>query len=667
VSSQASASFRPGIARGPYPERREERDGWLDRALHGLRGAIARRRQADRATLEELVRSVERLGADLRREKDAKIGARVQDLRQRLVIEGLSEDLLQRCFAIVREMARRTLGMEHFDVQLMGGWVMARGMLAEMETGEGKTLTATLPASAAALAGIPVHVISVNDYLVDRDAEAMRPLYEALGLSVGAVTEREKEVAARRAAYARDVTYGTSKQIAFDYLRDRLQARRPSGGAAPGLAGLDRKSLAEDHPLLRGLCFAIVDEADSVFIDEARTPLILAGAGGSPEQSATCRRALRLARALEEGHHFRLQRREGRVELTERGRERLGELTRPLKGIWTGPRRREEWVHLALSALHLFDRDRHYLVRDGRVEIIDQPTGRAAPDRSWQRGLHQLIEVKEGCAVTPERETLARISYQQFFRRYLRLAGMTGTAREVAPELWSVYGLQTRVIPTRLPLRRQARPIHVFRTEESKWRAVVERVRSARRRGRPVLVGTCSVRASEHVSRLLAAQDLPHRVLNARQDAEEASVVAEAGQPGRVTVATNMAGRGTDIRLAPGVAERGGLHVIAAQRADARRIDRQLFGRCGRQGDPGSFEALLSLEDEPVAIYYPAWIRRLLARLGAPGAPLGRWVGEALTRLPQRAEERRHAQMRRNLVDLEDDLDDLLAFSGPRE
>ena len=306
-------------------------------------------------------------------------------------------------------------------------------------------------------------------------------------------------------------------------------------------------------------------------------------------------------------------------------------------------------------------------MRDGKVEIIDQPTGRVAPDRSWERGLHQLIEVKEGCDLTPENETLARISYQQFFRRYLRLAGMTGTAREVARELWSVYRLNTVVVPTRKPVRRDARGTRVFTAEGPKWKAVVESVEAVHRRGRPVLVGTCSVAASEHLSELLEARGLPHQVLNARQDAQEAQIVAEAGQPGRITVATNMAGRGTDIRLDSGVAESGGLHVIATQRNEARRIDRQLFGRCGRQGDPGSFEAILSLDNDSVRAYYPARLQHLLPRLGRPPLPMPRRLGDLLTSLPQRAEEARHARTRRNLIQVEEYLEDLLAFSGPKE
>jgi preprotein translocase subunit SecA len=628
-----------------------------------LVGSLARRRQASPARRAEFVRAVDDHGAALRGRTDAKLRAQVQGLRHRFAVQGLADDLLAPAFALVREVARRALGMAHYDVQILGGWVMAQGMLAEMETGEGKTLTATLPAATAALAGIPVHVISVNDYLVERDAEAMGPVYEALGLSVGTVTERDPQAPARRAAYACNVTYGTAKLIAFDYLRDGLERRRRRQ-APVRLGDLDQAQAAGNELLLRGLCFAIVDEADSVLIDEARTPLILSGSTGSADQRKTYRTAQRLAGQLEEGIHYRIDRRARTLGLDEQGQALLEELAKPLPGFWTGPRRREEWVVRALHAMHLFVRDQHYLVRDGKVQIIDQSTGRVSADRSWERGLHQLIELKEGCDLTAERETLARISYQQFFRRYLRLGGMTGTAREVARELESAYRLNTQTVPTRRPIQRQDAGTRVFATRKAKWAAVVERVRELHRRGRPVLVGTWSVEASEHLSGLLERAGLPHQVLNARHDAREAAIVAEAGQAGRVTVATNMAGRGTDIRLGQGIAERGGLHVIATQRSDARRIDRQLFGRCGRQGDPGSFEALYSLEDEPVAFYFPAGVLRLLSGIGAP---IRHWRGDWLTSLPQRSEERRHAQMRRNLIDLEEHVGDLLAFSGPGE
>jgi preprotein translocase subunit SecA len=458
----------------------------------------------------------------------------------------------------------------------------------------------------------------------------------------------------------------TSKQVAFDYLRDGLERRRQKGRLALRIARLKREPQTTQL-LLRGLCFGIVDEADSVLIDEACTPLILSGPAAKGDSSETYRQAVHLARALEGGADFRLHAREGRVEFTERGRQRLEELAARLEGVWSGPRRREEWVDKALRALHCFARDQHYLVRNDRVEIIDQPTGRTAPDRSWERGLHQLIEIKEGCDLTPERETLARIGYQQFFRRYLRLSGMTGTAREVAGELWSVYRLNTLVIRPRLPMRRRSWGTRVFLSQESKWKAVVARVRELQGLGRPVLVGTCSLAASEELSARLTAAGFPHRVLNARQDADEAAIVAQAGRRGRITVATNMAGRGTDIGLGPAVSKNGGLHVIATQRGEARRIDRQLFGRCGRQGDPGSYEEMLSLEDGPVELFYPGGIRSFLARRIGPGGTLRGRLGKLLTGAPQWAEERRYARVRGSLMALEEYLSDLLAFSGPGE
>jgi preprotein translocase subunit SecA len=627
-----------------------------------LTGGFARRRESSR--LGKVVAAIDQLGEGLEKASAAELADETARLRNLLVVEGLTDELVMSSFALIRETARRILGTPHYGVQLMGGWVMAQGFLAEMATGEGKTLTATLPAATAGLAGIPVHVISTNDYLVTRDAELMRPLYEALGLTVGTITEGEKEPAARRAAYACDITYATSNQLAFDYLRDRIAAQGQRGLALQ-LDRLHSQRPRSGARMLRGLCFAIVDEADSVLIDEARTPLILSRPSGGADQRRTYKRALRLARSLEQGVHFRADRRSGRIELTEQGQKRLAELAQPLGGFWSGPKRREEWVQRALSALHLFDRDHHYLVRDDKVQIIDQLTGRRSPDRSWEQGLHQLIELKEGCPVTPENETIARISYQQFFRRYLRLSGMTGTAAEVGRELWSVYDLNLVLIETRLPVQRQASPLRVFTTAAGKWEAAVECIRRTHVEGRPVLVGTCSVAASDRLSELLTREGLSHQVLNARQDAEEAAIVAEAGQPGRITVSTNMAGRGTDIHLSPGVVERGGLQVILTERSEAGRIDRQLIGRCARQGDPGSYEAILSLEDERVALYFPRWLVRYLARADRGSGILPIWLGRTLLSLPQSAEERRHGRVRRGLMELEEYMDDLLAFSGP--
>ena len=665
MSSRVDARrrLRPGIVEGDRPENpKASLRGWV-KAIHAISGPISRR--GAKATLNRVVGKVEQHQAAFAGVDADGLDEVVKSLRSRLAVEGLTDDLIQESFALIREVAGRTLGTPHYEVQIQGGWAMAKGMLAEMATGEGKTLTATLPAATAALAGIPVHVISSNDYLVTRDAESMEPVYRALGLCVGTVTGGDQDPESRRSAYACDVTYVTSNQVAFDYLRDRT-ARSAAHGSRSIFANLTCRSSATSPPLLRGLCFAVIDEADSILIDEAKTPLVLARQGPSNERERVYKRALRLARGLEEQLHFERHRNADGLSLTNEGKRRLAALAKPLGGLWSGPRRREEWVVRALTALHLFDRDRHYLVREGSIKVIDQLTGRISADRNWDRGLHQLIEIKEGCKVTAENETLARISYQQFFRRYLRLSGMTGTAREVAGELWNVYGLNIVRIPTRLPCRRRVLPLRVFLTQAEQWSAIVERIRSVQGEGRPVLVGTLSVEASEDLSRRLTEHGLRHQVLNARQDEMEADIVSEAGQPGHITVATAMAGRGTDIELGPGVGLAGGLHVIVTEQSEARRIDRQLIGRCGRQGDPGSCETILSVEDEALTPYFPGVVRQLLSARAENYVSFSTLVPGGLLRARQLTEESKHRRMRRSLMDLEEYLEDLMAYSGPR-
>jgi len=662
----ASAALRPGILTGTYPEREDARDGWLDRAAASLAGSLRQHLGGRRHDGHRFVARVEAAARGLAELDDRALYALVPDLRRRLYSEGFRPELVARSFAIVREAATRRLGMRHYDVQLYGGWVMLNGMIAEMETGEGKTLTATLTAATVALAGIPVHVVTVNDFLVARDAAWMEPLYHALGLKVGTITE-DMDPERRRVAYARDITYCTNKQLVFDYLKDRLILGDESRRLHLRVEGLHSERPRSARLLLRGLCFAIVDEADSVLVDEARTPLVISRPGDIAGQERTFKDAVRVARQLRAERDFQIRARDRHIELTAAGRRRAAALTCDLGGVWSGTRRRETLMRQALSALHLFRLDKHYLVTDDKIQIVDEYTGRVMADRSWEGGLHQMIQAKEGCTITGRQETLARISYQRFFRRYLRLAGMTGTAHEVARELWSVYRLGVVRVPTNRPVRRRHAPDHVFATADDKWRAVVDCIREHHEAGRPVLVGTRSVAASEHLGELLAAAGLEHVVLNARQDQHEAEVVAQAGRHGRITVATNMAGRGTDIRLAPGVADAGGLHVLATERHEARRIDRQLFGRGGRQGDPGSYQALLSLEDELARDFWPDGLCRAAGAAARRGRALPRWLGAPLVGIAQRAAERTHGRMRRELLRLDDNLGDMLAFSGRGE
>ena len=654
-----AALLRPGIATGSYPEREDVRESWLDRTTSAVFGALYQRfgpNHLDRGFLRQVARASEGLELLTTHELSEMAGVLRRDLHR----NGLRPDLVASAFAVIREVSGRTLGMRHFDVQLLGGWAMIRGKVAEMETGEGKTLTATLPAATAALAGIPVHIITVNDFLVARDAAWMKPLYDVLGLSVGTILEGMSPTDRRR-AYGCSITYCTNKQVVFDYLKDRLLLQQENRALHLKIEALHRADPRVSRLMMRGLCFAVVDEADSVLVDEARTPLIISGGRGAGDEERVYRQALDAARRMLAGRDYLVSERERHVDLTDLGRAHAARLTNRYGGVWNVRGHRENIVRQALAALHLHLRDKHYIVDEGQVRIVDEYTGRVMADRSWERGLHQMVEAKEGLEISGRQETLARISYQRFFRRYLRLAGMTGTAREVAGELWAVYGLNTVRIPTNRP---QARKIHgdlLYPTSRAKWQAIAEQVAELHKSGRPVLVGTRSVADSEHISGLLNEAGIQHSVLNARQNRTEAEIVAQAGQPGRVTVATNMAGRGTDIRLAPGVGEAGGLFVIASERHEAGRIDRQLFGRSGRQGDPGEGQAMVSLDDELVRSVFGSLLDRL--RSGhLPG-----WLGRMLFSWAQRTTERRHSAIRKRLLHSDESLQDLLAFSGRGE
>jgi preprotein translocase subunit SecA len=655
------------LVRPVYPERPDERPAtWLDEQGARYAGKLKRALRARAARRSDIVARVRACepalaGLDLAALRVAALDAG-KDLRR----DGFRIDLVARAFAIVSATSALVLEKRHFDVQLLGGWVLLQGMVAEMETGEGKTLTATLATCTAALAGIPVHVITVNDYLVARDAELTRPLYEALGLTVGVATE-QVDVADRQAAYACHITYASNKIIVFDYLRDRVTLARNNSALRLQLEKLRGSAGRTGKLLMRGLHFAIVDEADSVLADEARTPLIISAPVDIGDQQRLAQQGIDLGRQLEAGVDYRRNSAERSVALTDAGRARVAALAEPLGGLWNGRLRREEMATQALSALHLFVRDDHYLVRDGKVEIIDENTGRTTADRSWERGLHQLIEAKEELEVTAPKEALARISYQRFFRRYLLLSGMTGTAAEVAGELGTVYQLAAVKIPTNRVSRRVLLAQRVLATQAAKWDAIVARVAEVHAHGQPVLLGTRSVAASEHASALLTRAGLPHQVLNAKQDSVEADVVACAGEPGRITIATNMAGRGTDIKLAAGAAELGGLYVILSERYDSMRIDRQLAGRCARQGDPGAVEAILSMEDSLISVSNRHYRRALAAAVARFGPALGQQCGSAAIRFAQRRAERAMARARLGMLKIDQQSGKTLAFSGSNE
>ena len=659
------------LARGrPYVEREEEDPGWHDRLAIMLYAAavapVASAVASAQGRMAQIVAATEQQEAGLEALPDDALRLRAAAMRVRLRREGFVLDAVAECFALIRVAASRTMGQRHYASQLMAGHALLQGRLVEMATGEGKTFCATLPACTVALSGYPVHVITVNDYLAERDAEKMRPLYDFLGLTVGTVVQgMEKD--ARREAYAQSITYCTNKEIAFDYLRDHVALRGCSSRLHQALRRLAGDTGQDEALVLRGLYFAIVDEADSVFVDEARTPLILSASTAAGAQVDECAAAAQFATTLVEGEDYRLNRFENLVLLSDAGRSKLSEFAEGRSGTWTSARASQQLVRQALSALHLYRRDQHYVVADGKVQIVDESTGRVMPDRSWEHGLHQMIEVKEAVKPTPPRKTLARLTYQRLFRRYVHLSGMTGTAAEAASEIKAIYGLNVARVPLHRPTQRVQGGTTVFRTLDEKWERVAEVAgQLSIGKGRPVLIGTRSVQASEQISAVLTRQGVAHALLNAKQDASEAEVVAEAGQPGRVTVATNMAGRGTDIELGEGVTNRGGLHVILTEYHDSRRVDRQLFGRCARQGDPGSCEAIVSLEDDIFRICAPR-VTAALQRALRKGVSVSPAAFTALRRFAQWSAERQHAVIRTQNLKEDRRLDHVLAFTGKSE
>ncbi|MCD6304653.1 MAG: preprotein translocase subunit SecA [Planctomycetes bacterium] len=595
---------------------------------------------------------------------DAKLREEAEAFREVFLRGRETRQQLYQAFALVREVAFRQIGEKHFTVQIAGALALEAGCVAEMATGEGKTLTATLPATIAGWRGRGCHVITVNDYLAKRDAEWMGRIYAFCGLRT-AYIEQKMPPPDRRRAYQADITYCTNKEVTADFLRDRLALGRLRGLPMALLTKITRGAgSGTDRLVMRGLHYAIIDEADSVLIDEAVTPLIISGDAPNAEQVEAFQQAAELAEHFAKGSDYRVNHRYREVDLTSAGKRKLDELASQLGGIWAGRRRREELLVQALTARELFLRDKQYIIDDGKVVIVDEFTGRLMPDRTWRDGLHQAIEAKEKLDVNPPKDTYARISFQRFFRLYRKLSGMTGTAAEAWREFWQIYHLPVVIIPTNRPCIRKYVPDRVYATRQAKWKAIVAEIRRIHETGRPILVGTRSVQASELLSRMLQAEGLEHAVLNAVRHAEEAQIVAGAGQTGRITVATNMAGRGTDIKLGRGVAELGGLHVLATERHEAGRIDRQLYGRSARQGDPGSASAIVCLEDELPMRYSPHWTKTLRKRYGQTDKEISSRMTRKLFDVSQRKAERLALRQRKGVLRTDDWLDEYLGFAG---
>jgi preprotein translocase subunit SecA len=571
--------------------------------------------------------------------------------------------------AAIREVSDRQLSLRPFLVQIMGALALHRGCLAEMATGEGKTLTAGLAAVLAGWTKRPCHVVTVNDYLVQRDPEWLKALYAFCGVKVGCVVAKMSP-AERREGYACDVTYATSKELLADFLRDRLQIgtlQNPARRLLRQMLRPQNPDLSGDGLVMRGLHAAIIDEADSVLIDEAVTPLIIS----TLQKNDLLREVVQMAQAivadLERGADYEVNERYREVELTKAGLKKLQTGCANLPGIWQGPERRLELIRQALTAREFYQQGKQYVVVEDKVVIVDEFTGRPMPQRSWRQGMHQAIEAKESLPITDPAETIARMSFQRFFRLFSRLSGMTGTAQEAAGEFWQIYKLPVIRIPTNRPCIRAHWPDRVFSDSDTKWRAIVDEIERLHATGRPLLIGTRSVAASEHLAGMLAQRHLNFKLLNAVRHQEEAQIVAEAGVRGRITIATNMAGRGTDIKLGKDVSLLGGLHVIATERHESGRVDRQLFGRAARQGDPGSAQAFVSADDELLRRYLPKTVSNNLRPMLERNVFGRHPFAEAAFALAQRKAQRLAFRQRRNVLMTDDWMEDALSFAGPSE
>ena len=583
--------------------------------------------------LRPIVERINSLEASMEKLADADFPVKIALWKEEVAAGKSLDDLLPDVFALVREAGKRVFAMRHFDVQLIGGIVLHEGRIAEMKTGEGKTLVATLPVVLNALSGKGVHVITVNDYLATRDSQWMGRLYNFLGLSVGVVVHGLSD-AERQAAYNSDITYGTNNEFGFDYLRDNMK-------------------FYKEQLVQRDLNFAIVDEVDSILIDEARTPLIISGPG---EKSTSLYAQINaIIPKLAREQDFTVDEKAKTVTLTDEGVVRCEEILHLDNLFDPANITLQHHILQALKAHHIFQLDDDYIVKDGQVVIVDEFTGRLMPGRRYSDGLHQALEAKEGVKVEAENQTLASITFQNYFRMYDKLCGMTGTADTEAVEFQQIYGLEVIVIPTNKPMSRKDFPDVILRTQQEKYDAICREIKELNAKGQPVLVGTTSIEKSEYLSRLLKKAKVPHNVLNAKQHEKEAEIVAEAGFKGKVTIATNMAGRGTDIVLGEGVKELGGLHILGTERHESRRIDNQLRGRSGRQGDAGSSRFYLALDDTLLRLFGSERISGLMEKLGMEdgqaieNAMISRAIENA-----QRKVEGHNFEIRKQLLEYDD-------------
>jgi preprotein translocase subunit SecA len=636
-----------------------------DAMVDNLCGRFRRRTGALRR-LTRAAAAIERLAPDYRHLSDSKLRERLDEFRLTFRRQARGyEKALHPALAALREAADRQTGLRPFKVQLIGALALYHGYLAEMATGEGKTLVACLAATIAGWSRRPCHVITVNDYLAQRDAEWFRSLYHFCGLRVGYVTG-PMSPQDRQKAYNCDITYTTSKEILADFLRDRLHLGLLQHPSRRHIRSMVNPREGRQGIVMRGLHTAIVDEADSILIDEAVTPLIISQPRENKPLRSACTYACRIAKLLQKDRDYRLNPRYKEVELTAQGKETIASQSKAEFGVlWQSRQRQIELVEQALTAREFFHLGQQYVIQDDKVVIVDEFTGRMMPNRTWREGLHQAIEAKERLEISDPSETLSRLSFQRFFRFFGKLSGMTGTGREAAGEFWHIYHLPVLKIPTNRPCRRQLAPARFFADEDDKWEALVVQILARHRTGQPLLIGTRSVDASEKLATRLEAHGLEFNLLNATHHRDEARIIAEAGKLDKITIATNMAGRGTDIKLDHETRKLGGLHVIASEHQESARIDRQLFGRSGRQGDAGSSQAFVCLDDEIIRRFTPgtAGLRKLLHFLLRGRIPGGALLGRLLVNYAQRNARRQAYKQRQQVLKMDTWIDDSLSFA----
>lgn len=639
----------------------------LDAWYYGLLGRIRRGPWAS-SRIEAKTKRIELLREEFDQLNNGQLDDRLQRMReQRRRYPRKPELKMEEGLALLAVTAKRELGLSPYKVQIMAAAALIEGFLTEVDTGEGKTLALALAAAFNAWSGLPCHVITANDYLAGRDAEYLKGFYLRVGLKVGRVLGNSSETD-RRAAYQADITYTTAKEVAADYLRDRLRLQGVEDiGSRLSLSNLSTARQNIGAAIIqRGLYNALIDEADNSLIDEAVTPLIISRTLEVGELELACAAVWKVAADLIEGYEYKVDRPTRRIEVeSERIKSAADKIELPKKSLWASRRRRVELLTLALEAREFFIRDVQYVVDDNKVVIVDEATGRPMPMRTWRQGLHQMIEAKEGVSISGASETMARISFQSFFRKYERIAGASGTLREVASEIWQTYGLPTMAIPRHKPCQRQFLGRHFYSNQEEKVKAVNDEIQQRHATKSPVLVGTRSVETSEKIMKSLQAQHLVCCVLNAKQHKEEAALVSQAGRLSRITIATNMAGRGTDIHLENGADALGGLHVVASEPHESARVDRQLFGRAGRQGDPGSVLAFYSLEDELFVRYLPPFIRRFWAEilLSDRYKKLGQGAGKYALFWAQYRAQALARRRRKQVMDMEKNLVGSLGFT----